>query len=591
MNKPFLRITGLLALLAVSVPAFAQLTTDQRLADFNYLQAIYQRQYASRAWKIQALGYDPVDGSKYIPLIRAAKDDLAFYEICMQYVAAFQDGHLTFTMPSEFYADLGIRADYYDGKPLIDSIDRFTYPASRFPFKIGDEVVSIDGVPIGDIVARNAKLQSVGSGRATQRFALQLAFFVRQTLIPRAVELPDTSQVVIRSGDDGSVKTYTLSWFKFGEPVTKLGSLQSLRPSTTSRETAPSLLELAKAAHTNSTTMRLNDAKAHAFDAPVMHEEVEGVAVRGWGARNPYYALPAGFTVRRGRLSSDNFVTGTYKSGTNTIGLIRIGNFSPSSPIGAISELLSEIRFMQANTDGLVVDVTHNTGGFLDLDLDYTSLLTNQKFFMPGARIRATQNAVNEAGYYADLAPLFGAPDWVVNTYDFNLQVLKDAAPRSGLTGQIPIASGFLQDITQFAPVNDNFPLQLSDGTIPGYTKPLIVLADDLSVSAGDIFPSMIQDNLRGPVVGVRTGGLGGAVIDVNAGAYSEASTRVVVNLIERRKPIASPDFPTAPLIENIGVFPDITLDYQTRDNLLTNGKPFVDAFTAIIVDRIARSK
>ena len=48
---------------------------------------------------------------------------------------------------------------------------------------------------------------------------------------------------------------------------------------------------------------------------------------------------------------------------------------------------------------------------------------------------------------------------------------------------------------------------------------------------------------------------------------------------------------PTAPYIENIGVRPDIQVDYMTRDNLTQNGKPFVDAFVAAMVAQLEKSK
>jgi hypothetical protein len=42
---------------------------------------------------------------------------------------------------------------------------------------------------------------------------------------------------------------------------------------------------------------------------------------------------------------------------------------------------------------------------------------------------------------------------------------------------------------------------------------------------------------------------------------------------------VSTPDFPPAPYIENIGVRPDIPVDYMTRANLVSDGAPFVQAF------------
>lgn len=119
------------------------------------------------------------------------------------------------------------------------------------------------------------------------------------------------------------------------------------------------------------------------------------------------------------------------------------------------------------------------------------------------------------------------------------------------------------------------------------YSKPLIVLADELSVSAADIFAAMMQDNARGPIVGTRTAGWGGAIDVSQTGTYSEASSSYTKTLVVRKSPVATEGYPTSSYIENAGVTPDIRLEAMTKENLLTRGKAYVDGFTQIIVDRI----
>jgi hypothetical protein len=50
------------------------------------------------------------------------------------------------------------------------------------------------------------------------------------------------------------------------------------------------------------------------------------------------------------------------------------------------------------------------------------------------------------------------------------------------------------------------------------------------------------------------------------------------------------PGLPSSNYIENIGALPDILLEYQTRDNLMSGGRAYVDGFTQAIVDQIRRS-
>ena len=57
--------------------------------------------------------------------------------------------------------------------------------------------------------------------------------------------------------------------------------------------------------------------------------------------------------------------------------------------------------------------------------------------------------------------------------------------------------------------------------------------------------------------------------------------------LVTRIAPVKVPGYPESHYIENIGAHADIPLDYMTRENLLTGGRPFVEAFTRAIVEHI----
>ncbi len=121
-----------------------------------------------------------------------------------------------------------------------------------------------------------------------------------------------------------------------------------------------------------------------------------------------------------------------------------------------------------------------------------------------------------------------------------------------------------------------------------GYDKPLIILTDELTASAGDLFSATIQDNGRGLLVGLRTMGAGGNVVGWEAGSYSLGTMTVTESLMSRNHLVQTGgDYPLAPYIENIGVYPDVWVDYMTRDNLATGGRPFVDAFTAAMINYI----
>jgi C-terminal processing protease CtpA/Prc len=152
------------------------------------------------------------------------------------------------------------------------------------------------------------------------------------------------------------------------------------------------------------------------------------------------------------------------------------------------------------------------------------------------------------------------------------------------------VLSAYNENRGRSAPVSLNSTGSLTLNPVPvTYTKPMMVLVDEFSASGGDMFPAIIQSNNRAPLFGMRTMGAGGSVVGYNAPAYTESFFRITVSLMNRGHIVQTPDFPPAPYIENIGVRPDITVDYMTRANLISFGAPFVEAFTLAIVQHASQ--
>jgi C-terminal processing protease CtpA/Prc len=116
-----------------------------------------------------------------------------------------------------------------------------------------------------------------------------------------------------------------------------------------------------------------------------------------------------------------------------------------------------------------------------------------------------------------------------------------------------------------------------ASGNVVAYQKPMVMLIDEFSTSTADSVPSMIQDAGRALLYGMRTNGAGGNNTSFDAGPYSEGLAGMTLALQVRNQFIATPDYPTTTLIENVGVRPDFESKYMTKDNLLQSGFPFLD--------------
>ncbi|MBM3792842.1 MAG: hypothetical protein FJW31_02010 [Acidobacteria bacterium] len=67
--------------------------------------------------------------------------------------------------------------------------------------------------------------------------------------------------------------------------------------------------------------------------------------------------------------------------------------------------------------------------------------------------------------------------------------------------------------------------------------------------------------------------------------------TRVTQSLMNRKSPIVSPDLKTSNYVENVGVLPDVPVEYMTRENLMTGGAPYLAEVTRIAVQHVNRNR
>src|SRR5438270_2693522 len=106
----------LFALFALSIlPLSAQLTKDQRLADFRNLVDLYARRYAATQWKKSAINFDLLNIAPWLTRVTDVKTDLEFYDLMVEYVSSLQDAHDQYYLPADFEAYLDCSADLYDG--------------------------------------------------------------------------------------------------------------------------------------------------------------------------------------------------------------------------------------------------------------------------------------------------------------------------------------------------------------------------------------------------------------------------------------------------------------------------------------------
>jgi hypothetical protein len=558
-----MRLYKLALVFAVSAGlAPAQLTPEQKLADFQYLASMYAKRYGPYEWKRDFFKFDLLDTGPWVAKISATKTDLQFFDVMSEYVAGLNDAHDVYTLPSNFVARLNFSVDVYDGLLLVDFINRTRLPAAEFPFLAGYELVSIDGVDAQRIVDRYLRYSVAANEKSTRRLAAELVTTRPQQLIPSAPEVPEISTVVFRR-PDGKLETHRIPWTRSGLPLTSIGRFPGASPAATDEaaEEEPEYLQVLRRLH----NCRLPDR-----------------AVLNFGARNPVFVNAMGGFTRRLGILDDAFYSGVFEVGKYKIGYIRIPNFTPASPAAALVQFVQEIVFFQANTDGLVVDVMRNPGGSVAYTNQLLSLVIPYKWNSVGFEVRATSTWVLDISAALESAKAQLAPDHIVALLgELKNQIVTANSEFRGRTGPIP-----LDDLTI-----EREPAMDARGAVIAYKKPLLLLVDEMSASGADYFAATIQDNKRGPLFGWRTMGAGGNVTSWDAGSYSQGFTSITESLMSRGQDVLVRDYPLTRYVENVGVHPDIESDYMTRDNLQRGGEPFVNAFLLAIYNHIEGSR
>jgi len=551
-----LAILFVLCVAGVTAPA-QNLTLAQKQSDFQFLASLYATYYSGYDWKKELFGFDALNLKPWLDRVKASTTDLDFYEVCVEYVASLNDTHDAFSLPSDFVARLGFTTDVYDGVLLIDSLNRTLLPQAAFPFTIGDELVSVDGIPVEQLLKDFAKYATQGNPLSTKRLTAARITIRPQSVMPHATDVGGTASVVIRR-QNGDLETYVIPWSKTGTPL-EVGPVPS--PKLRRPESAPLavkepdyMAELEKARFSG-----------------VLH--AEDLGLNGYGSRNPLFlnALPAlKFTRRLGGAAADFYYSGTFQFAEFRIGYIRVPTYAPPSQAVALQQLEQEIAFMNTNTDGLIVDEMHNTGGNLCFGQEVARRLIPYQFQATGFALRPFWTRV--LGFYNSMiaAKAANAPQDVIQQYeqDFNEMLAANQQGRL-VTNPLPLCSSSLTR----DPATDQ------SGNVIAYKKPIVMLIDEFSTSTADSVPSMFQDAHRGLLYGMRTNGAGGNNTSFDAGPYTEGVTGMTLALQVRKGPIRTPDYPTTAYIENVGVRPEWIRDYMTKDNLLQNGAPFVKAF------------
>ena len=214
---------------------------------------------------------------------------------------------------------------------------------------------------------------------------------------------------------------------------------------------------------------------------------------------------------------------------------------------------------MEEHTDKLVIDQLNNPGGSVFYLYALASNLSDQALETPKHKMSITPTQV------ASCAALSG----ILNAIRSDSDAIKLIGERiSGFPVSLQFINFykgycelFLEEWKKGKTMSKPHWIAGVDKINPNithYTKPILVLINELDFSGGDFFPTIMQDNKRATIMGVRTAGAGGYVLGYSfPNLLGISNFRVTESLAYRvdQNPI-----------ENLGVSPDIEAKLTVND-------------------------
>lgn len=513
--------TGVALSLALTSTAFG-LTEAQKLADFHQIVGLIEAQYGPKIFKQEHLGIDlKTLSAAYEDKIKQTKSNGEYYYLMVKFIAEFKDGHFSVSVPSTKVSSLGFTTDYINGKVLIDEIDNKVHPNPTF--QRGDEIVTFNKQPVETEINAIKPYISNGNDLSITRIAA-ISLSNR-----RAARLPAPSGSVelgIRRGTSDIIETVTLDWKQKGDALDEQDGFFPQNLNRLSYRTDYSQISIKE------------------LMGDLENPRLKSIRCSG----ETRIEIPKDATI----LTMEPFVSYYHPTEKGKIGYLRIPHYHWETEAGksinaqVFSQYVYVIDQLEKNTVGLIIDQDHNCGGSVELVEQMASLFIPKTY--PGLEF---QLLASKTEYLQFRQWLNEYPDNTLDkigtkeALDLILASWKKGdylTPKSTLHGSIPVRPYAYQ-----------------------YTKPIVLLTDEMSGSGGDAFPGLLQGNGRAKIIGNRTMGLGGHVEEIPPLYNSGLSLRMTKSLFYRPDGVA---------VENNGVQPDVKY-VPTRDDFMYGFKNY----------------
>ncbi|MBI3554755.1 MAG: hypothetical protein HY074_00665 [Deltaproteobacteria bacterium] len=562
-------------------------------ADFYWLFSQFNENYAPLELKQQRYGFNYEQlKAKYLADAQATKNNDEFYKLMFQFVSEFKDAHTSASLTaSQLPARAKVAYLGFSGKRVGETLvvtellPTIKADKSEFPIKVGDHITKIDGITLREsVVNEQVKFRNLGNEESNVTYHMNKIF----NRVSTANGLPAGDTAVLTVMREKKERQVALPWvvkdlFVFNQEqkaatkkanssdkgeeavlgsVFQLGFLRydgKIEPSASIMQTI--VRELPNFSFWN--TFRFVDSTpvwaAKLLNDPTVvggnnDDTLKGAELLGADRKTPKHAVPVteaktfpAYVTREKIVGKDGKATGA----TKLVAYMYLNTFSPKTAepevMKEIQATLDQLKVLGA-TD-LIIDMINNGGGSLTLGMKIAQTLSKEKVVQPDIQFRLSETWLDNF----EKGSLLGDSDAerelsrrIFETFKADQALGKRLSRRLSVESLEPF--GFV--------ANDKLDTKLN----------IVLLVNEMCASMCDIFTGIMKDNGLARVVGTKTMGAGGNVVDHYEAPNSHLTVRQTESLIVRT---GAND---GVYIENNGVEPDV--EVRTADSTMEKYEP-----------------
>lgn len=548
-----------------------QLLRTKMLSDLDVIKNSFEVKYAPIEWKKQYAQWDLDEKVAQAKTQIAANKNITvkdYQRILRTFFNSTRDYHVNIMFYSTESAFLPFRIQSANGRYFIAWVD---HRLTSVPIAEGDEIIAFDGKPIAAAVAE-FKAREYGNGDSkTDQAKAEMSFTLRLgsmgMMVPKGV-----ATISIKHAGQPNATNHRIEWVYEPEKI----SDTPLRTAAVMRRGAiPAALE--EKSVEDAPVGLLQQAYFHKKMMPGFYEPWHQSLKACYSAAGSPESEPDPIGAKRSPIpdlgeviwqGSDavHFHAYLFKTPNQKIvGYVRIADFmgGQMSFEAAVREFTDLIKLFEERSDALVIDEIDNPGGDVFYMYALLSLLTDKPLQVPTHRVTLTQEDV----YFA-----ISSLEKFENQY-------AHAGEHSNTQNSEETVSGYPVTPELMAALKRNFNFIINEWNAgrtfstpeylygiqtiaphakAHYSKPLLVLVNEMSLSCGDFFPAILQDNKRATIFGSRTGGAGGYILaQTHPNQLGIVVHTYTASIAERldHKPV-----------ENLGVTPDIVYELTPED-------------------------